>query len=69
MTFAEYLVLERDEMLRYKWLESEKAGRDLGQEALLRWAEEHGPAFMRHIESTRPLDFRRSGRRPRPTPI
>ena len=29
---------ERDEILRYKWIESEKAGRDIGfEKALLGW--------------------------------
>jgi hypothetical protein len=33
---------ERDEILRHKWLESEKAGRDIGFErALLDWVRHH----------------------------
>ncbi len=33
---------ERDEILRHKWLESEKAGRDIGfEKALFDWATNH----------------------------
>jgi hypothetical protein len=47
MTLFEYLAVEREEMLRYKWIESEKAGRDLGQQALLEWVDKHAAAFHR----------------------
>jgi hypothetical protein len=45
MTYAEYLMLQREAMLRHKWIESEKAGRDLGQDALFDWIEKHAAAF------------------------
>lgn len=39
--YAEFLA-EKDEILRHKWLESEKAGRDIGFErALLDWIRNH----------------------------
>ena len=39
--YAEFLA-EKDEILRHKWLESEKAGRDIGFErALLDWIRHH----------------------------
>src|SRR5438874_909184 len=31
----------------FKWLESERAGRDLGEEALRRWARQHWSPFLR----------------------
>ena len=34
---AEMLAREREEILRHKWIESEKAQRDLGAEAVLDW--------------------------------
>ena len=38
---AQYLA-ERDEILRHKWLESEKAGRDIGfEQALVDWVRNH----------------------------
>jgi hypothetical protein len=37
---------ERDEILRLKWLESEKAGKDIGFEAaLLKWVRQHRRAW------------------------
>lgn len=39
--YADYLA-EREEVLRHKWLLSEKAGRDVGFEAaLVDWVEHH----------------------------
>ena len=39
--YAEFLA-ERDEILKHKWLESEKAGQDIGFErALLGWIRKH----------------------------
>ncbi len=39
--YAEFLA-EKDEILRHKWIESEKAGRDIGFErALLDWIRNH----------------------------
>jgi hypothetical protein len=38
---------ERDEILRFKWLESEKAHQDIGFErALLRWIIQHRPTWL-----------------------
>jgi len=39
--YREFLV-ERDEILRHKWIESEKAGQDIGfEKALLDWCIKH----------------------------
>jgi hypothetical protein len=35
------------EALRYKWIESEKAGRDLGESAIRCWVREHWNGFLR----------------------
>jgi hypothetical protein len=35
------------EALRYKWIESEKAGRDLGETALRRWVQQHWWGYLR----------------------
>jgi len=37
--------LEKEEMLKHKWIESEKAGCDLGEKALIDWAETHSKGF------------------------
>lgn len=43
--YAQYLA-ERDEILRHKWLESEKAGRDIGfEQALVDWVRNHRDAW------------------------
>ena len=35
------------EALRYKWIESERAGRDLGEAAIRRWVKEHWWGYLR----------------------
>jgi hypothetical protein len=35
------------EMERFKWLESEKAGRDLGEAAIRRWVKDHWWGYLR----------------------
>jgi hypothetical protein len=35
------------EALRYKWIESEKAGHDLGETAIFRWVKEHWWGYLR----------------------
>ena len=43
--YQEFLA-EREEILRHKWIESEKAGRDIGFErALLDWIRKHRDAW------------------------
>ena len=41
-----YAECER-EIDRYKWIESEKAGRDLGETAIRRWVKEHWWGYLR----------------------
>jgi len=52
MSFSDYLRMEREEMLRHKWIESEKVGYDLGQAALLDWAHKHAEAFRAFMIQT-----------------
>ena len=35
------------EALRYKWIESEKAGHDLGEAAIRRWVQQHWWGYLR----------------------
>ena len=37
-----------EEALRFKWIESEKAGRDLGETAIRVWIGQHWRGFLRH---------------------
>ena len=36
-----------EEALRFKWIESEKAGCDLGEEAIRRWVQKHWAGYLR----------------------
>lgn len=54
--YQEFLA-EREEILRHKWIESEKAGRDIGFErALLDWIRNHRDEWR---SSRRPTGTRR----------
>ena len=44
--YKEFLA-EREEILRHKWIESEKAGRDLGEFAVRQWIKEHWNGYLR----------------------
>lgn len=45
---------ERDEILRHKWIESEKVGRDIGfEKALLDWMLKHRTTWRRFRASTK----------------
>ncbi len=47
---VERMSVERDseqEALRFKWIESEKAGRDLGEAAIRRWVQCHWWGYLR----------------------
>ncbi len=46
------------EAQRYKWIESEKAGHDLGEAAIRRWVQQHWWGYLRarwieHLQGTR----------------
>lgn len=52
--YREFLA-EREEILRHKWLESEKAGYDIGFErALLDWIVKHRSSWRKHRKQERP---------------
>ncbi len=42
---ATMLALQRQEMLRHKWIESEKANRDLGKEAVMDWIHKYAAGW------------------------
>jgi hypothetical protein len=51
--YREFLA-EREEILRHKWLESEKAGHDVGFErALLDWIVKHRSNWRKHRRESR----------------
>jgi hypothetical protein len=54
-TLYQEFLAQREEILRYKWLESEKKGRDIGFDAaLLDWVSEHRPGWLRSWLAGRP---------------
>jgi hypothetical protein len=47
-----YLTLQREEMDRHKWLESEKSKNDLGGHALADWVNKYSSDFARYWRRT-----------------
>ena len=47
---AEMLASEREEILRHKWIESEKAQRDLGKDAVLDWIHHYAAQWREWYE-------------------
>jgi hypothetical protein len=45
MDIKKYLELQTREIERHKWIESEKAGRDLGAEAVIDWILKYADMF------------------------
>lgn len=45
-----YLSEQREEILRHKWIESEKAKRDLGNQAALDWISKHAASWREQYE-------------------
>jgi len=45
MDVKKYLELQEKEIQRHKWIESEKAGRDLGFEAVIDWIQRYADQF------------------------
>ena len=47
-----YLTIQREEMERHKWLESEKYKNDLGRHALMDWVQKYSSDFARYWRRT-----------------
>jgi hypothetical protein len=45
MELKHYLELQAREIERHKWIESEKAGKDLGKEAIIDWILKYAGIF------------------------
>lgn len=59
--YQEFLA-ERDEILRHKWIESEKAGHDVGFErALLDWIRRHRDDWRQARRTQEPPEGRSTG--------
>jgi hypothetical protein len=49
MTFHQFIEMQMAEIQRHKWIESEKAGHDLGLVAEIDWAMRYATQFRRYI--------------------
>jgi hypothetical protein len=47
-----YLIIQREEIERHKWLESEKCRHDLGSEAMADWVRRFSDKFARYWRRT-----------------
>jgi hypothetical protein len=45
MKMTDIMAAQKEEMLRHKWIESEKAGHDLGDSVMVQWTREHGAGW------------------------
>ncbi|MBF0197074.1 MAG: hypothetical protein HQL32_05165 [Planctomycetes bacterium] len=50
MTLQDYNSMQIREIERYKWIESEKAGRDLGEAAVVNWIMNFAQKFRKEHE-------------------
>jgi hypothetical protein len=53
MDLKKYLKIQAQEIDRHKWIESEKAGRDLGTEAVIDWIMKYADRFSDQYEQQR----------------
>jgi hypothetical protein len=51
MDFEEFMRLQREELEKDRWIESEKARKDLGSSTYMDWIKKHAKAFREYIES------------------
>jgi len=59
MDFHGFLDLQIQEIEKHRWIESEKAGRNLAGTAEIDWIEKHAKLFREHVERTfGPIDPR-----------
>jgi len=57
MDLKEYLEVQSREIERHKWIESEKAGRDLGMDAVIDWIVKYADAFCDNFIQERSQDL------------
>jgi hypothetical protein len=50
MNLKEFICLEIEEIKKHRWLESERAGKDLSTEAEIDWINKYSALFRKYIE-------------------
>lgn len=53
-SFKQFLQVQSEEINKHKWIESERKGYDLGQEAIINWIKLYADSFRRQYESNHP---------------
>ncbi len=48
--FQFFMSQQKEEVEKHKWIESEKAGRDLGEQAVIEWISKYAPHFRSEWE-------------------
>lgn len=51
MDLKNYLYHQKEEMEKYKWCESQRAGHDLGEAALREWVEKYGKNYREEYKA------------------
>ncbi|MCM8525276.1 MAG: hypothetical protein NE327_02090 [Lentisphaeraceae bacterium] len=49
METKELITRQLDEMAKHRWIESEKAGYDLGEKAMLDWVDKYSDQLKRNL--------------------
>ncbi len=59
MTLHDFMELEIAEIKRYKWIQSQKAGYDLGDGAVFDWVERYAAEFRARVlaEHREPIEY------------
>lgn len=52
--FKQFLQVQSEEMLKHKWIMSEKANHDLGQEAITDWIRKYAKDFRKFWQINHP---------------
>ena len=48
----EYSIAQVEEIRKYRWIESERAGRDLGEQCCLEWVKKYAKDFREYWDRT-----------------
>ncbi len=62
MKMSDIMAAQKEEMLRHKWIESEKAGYDLGDSVMVQWIKEHGAEWRYNFNLEHLMELPEDGR-------
>lgn len=61
MKMVDIMAAQKEEMLRHKWIESEKAGHDLGDSVMVQWTKEYGAEWRYNFNLEHLMELPDSG--------